>query len=143
MPNTTKTKCVPAFTLVEILAVIVLIGLLAVFVVPPFFQKIEPAKAKIAKAQIMELDSAVAGFFTDCSRFPDQSEGLRALLAAPAGLENKWAGPYCKETQLKDPWGFDLTYQRPGTNNLAFDIISRGADGQPGGEGPNADVFNN
>lgn len=140
MLNRRRTR---GFTLVEILAVVLLIGLLAVFVVPPFFKKTEKARAHIAKAQIMDLDAAVNAFFQDCGRYPEQAEGLSVLLNAPAGMEGKWDGPYCKESQLIDPWGSAMVYKRPGTRNRAFDIISYGSDGQSGGEGVAADVLNN
>jgi len=130
-----------AFTLVEILVVIVLIGILAVFVAPKFLSQAGPAKQKVAKSQIAMLENSVLMFRENVGRYPEQSEGLQALVTAPAG-ETRWLGPYCKPSQLKDPWGNPLDYKRPGTKNQEFDIISYGEDGKPEGEGLNADIYN-
>jgi len=79
------------------------------------------------------------------SRLPDEAEGgLDALLVAPAEVEEKWNGPYLKESQLLDPWGNPYIYISEGEYNPgSFDLVSYGADGQEGGEGDDADVFNN
>ena len=87
------------------------------------------------------LGASVEMFNQDCGRYPSQSEGLAVLVDAPAGLAN-WHGPYCKKTQLVDPWRNALVYKRPGTHNSEYDIISYGADGIQSGEGVNADGYN-
>ena len=131
----------PGFTLVEVLAVIMLIGLLAVFIVPQILQRVNPAKQSVARAQIANLEQILALFEQDCGRYPDQSEGLQALVQVPPALA-KWKGPYCKDKQLTDPWGNGYQYQRPGTRNVEYDIYSLGADGQAGGDGMAADIYN-
>ena len=140
-----KTQSVGArsFTLVEILAVVLLIAMLAVFVVPPYLNKVSRAKAKVAKPQIMAVDSSLGMFYQDCDRYPTQSEGLSALLKEPSGLAGKWHGPYCKESQLVDPWNNSLVYMIPGNDGRAFDVISYGQDGTAGGEDLGADIYNN
>lgn len=135
-------RTAPAFTMVEILVVILLISLLAVFVVPQYMGRSEEAKRGIAKSHMALLEERLAAFQMDCGRYPEQSEGLKALVEAPPGLTEKWRGPYCKASQLKDPWGNAFDYRRPGTINPEFDLISYGADGKQGGEGNNADLYN-
>ena len=130
-----------AFTLVEVLAVIMLIGLLAVFIVPQILQKVNPAKQSVATSQIANLEQILSLFEQDCGRYPDQSEGLQALVQGPPSLP-KWKGPYCSEKQLIDPWGNPYQYQRPGARNAEYDIYTLGADGQTGGDGMAADIYN-
>jgi len=142
--NPLHFPCLPqAFTIIEILAVILLISLLAVFVVPQYLSRVEGAKHKAAKAQISLIEQHLSAFYLDCGRYPDSSEGLGALLKAPANLTAQWKGPYGKESHFVDPWNRPFVYQKPGTKNPAsFDIISYGNDGQPGGENENADIYN-
>ena len=135
-----QQPCRRAFTLVEVLVVIVLLGLLAVFVVPQYIQKVGPAKQTVARTQIAVLENHLAMFFADVGRYPTQAEGLDVLVSAP-GLA-KWKGSYCKASQLIDPWGNPYEYKRPGVHNQDFDIVSLGEDGQPGGDGVNTDIIN-
>ena len=140
-----RTKGRAGFTIVEILVVILLISLLAVFVVPPYLNRIDKAKHDIAQSQIELLSQCLDQFALDCGRYPDAGagEGLQALLKAPSTLADKWRGPYCKAKQLIDPWGHPLVYIKPGSKNpQSYDLISYGKDGQPGGEGDNADIYN-
>jgi general secretion pathway protein G len=132
-----------AFTIVELLVVIVIISMLAVFVAPRMFGVLGKAKRDIAKAQIANIESAVGAFYLNCGRYPTDGEGLGALIQRPDDLEGKWAGPYVKEKQIIDPWGNEYIYIAEGQYNPgSFDIISLGADGQQGGEGENADIYN-
>jgi general secretion pathway protein G len=131
------------FTIVEVLVVILLISMLAVFIVPQYLNRVEGAKHKAAKAQIAKIELSLGAFLMDCGRYPEQSEGLQALLTCPSGLNDRWKGPYCKESQLLDPWGRPFQYIKPGVKTpSSFDIISYGTDGQPGGEGDNQDIYN-
>ncbi|MBN1766546.1 MAG: type II secretion system major pseudopilin GspG [Sedimentisphaerales bacterium] len=131
------------FTIVEVLVVILLISMLAVFMVPRYLERAEMAKGKSAKPKIAILEVNLGMFMTDCGRYPTQSEGLEALQSAPAGLSEKWRGPYGKHDDLLDPWGNQFIYVYPGTKNPnTFDIISYGKDGQIGGEDENADIYN-
>ena len=127
------------FTLIEVLAVVVLLGLLAVFIVPQILNRVTPAKQSIAVAQIANLQQLISVFEQDMGRFPEQSEGLRALVEQPAG-ETTWKGPYCGESQLMDPWNNPYVYNCPGQHGRPYDIISYGADRQQGGEEASADI---
>ncbi len=130
------------FTIVEMLVVIILISLIATMVVPKMFQGMGEQKAKISKAKMATLENAIGRFYLDCERFPDDSEGLEALIVCPSGLEEKWKGAYLKQSDLKDAWGNPYGYSiSPGTAT-GFILISYGADGAEGGDGDNADIFN-
>ena len=131
------------FTIVELLVVVLLISMLAVFMVPRFLEKAEMAKSKLVKAKIEILENDLSVFWTDCGRYPTQSEGLGALRTVPTGLSEKWRGPYGKKDDLLDPWGKAFLYIIPGKKHPnGYDIISYGKDGQQGGEGDNADIDN-
>jgi general secretion pathway protein G len=132
------------FTLVELLVVVLIISMLAALLAPRMFKGLGKAKTDIARAKMTIIEDSVARFQLDCGRLPDESEGgLEALLVAPPDLEDKWNGPYLKESHLKDPWGNLYVYFSEGQYNPGgFDVVSYGADGQEGGEGENADIFN-
>ncbi|MHC4123761.1 MAG: type II secretion system major pseudopilin GspG [Planctomycetota bacterium] len=131
------------FTLVELLVVILIISLIATVLVPRVFKGLGKAKRDIAKARMTNIEGALGRFHIDCGRYPDDSEGLDALIVAPADLEEKWNGPYLKKSELLDPWENPYQYVAEGEINPgSFDIISLGADGQEGGEGDNEDIYN-
>lgn len=137
-----KSNHTAAFTLVEIMVVVVVIGILAAFVIPQFGGITADAKVNAAKGNVAELDSAIEKFFINMDRYPTTEEGFKALLEPPSGEESKWRGPYIKILH-NDPWGNPYQYRSPGIHHQSgFDIWSRGADGADGGEGPNADVGN-
>lgn len=127
-----------AFTLVELLVVMVIIGLLAALVAPRFIRQEEKAKLKAAKAQIELLGTALDTFRLDVGRYPTSQEGLEALRAQPGGIE-KWDGPYLKKEVPLDPWGKPYIYRNPGEHG-PYDLLSYGADGASGGEGDNRDI---
>jgi general secretion pathway protein G len=129
------------FTLLELLVVMVIIGLLAGFVAPRYFSQVGKSQVKAAKAQVDALDKAIEQFRLDMNRLPTTEEGLAALNVAPPNEPN-WGGPYLKKDVPKDPWGHPYVYLAPGTHNNDFDLVSYGKDGQPGGEGENADIGN-
>jgi len=132
-----------AFTLVELLVVILIISMLAAFVAPRMFKGLGKAKQDIARAKMAIIEDALARFYIDCGRYPDDSESLDVLLIAPADLEEKWNGRYLKPSDLVDPWGNPYIYVAEGeVNPGSFDLISYGADGMEGGEGDNGDVVN-
>jgi general secretion pathway protein G len=132
-----------AFTLVELLVVILIISMLAAFVAPRMFSGLGKAKRDIARAKMAIIEDAVARFYIHCGRYPAESEGLEALLVSPADVEGKWDGPYLKRSELLDPWDNPYVYIEQGTvNTSSYDLISFGADGIEGGEGDNADIVN-
>lgn len=127
------------FTLVEILVVITIIGLIMGLVGPRVLNYLTESKSKAAKIQIESLSSALDLYFLDTGKYPNSSEGLAALVQRP-GSTVSWNGPYLKGGSLpKDPWGNPYVYRSPGQHGT-YDIISYGADGQEGGNGPGTDV---
>jgi general secretion pathway protein G len=132
------------FTLIELLVVVLVISMLATLLAPRMFKGLGKAKADIARAKMTIIEDSLARFQYDCGRLPDEADGgLEALLVAPPDLEDKWNGRYLKPSQLVDPWGNPYIYIPEGQINPgSFDLISYGADGEEGGEGDNADIFN-
>ena len=97
-------------------------------------------KHKLARPKMVVIENAIIQFLFDCDRYPVSLEGL---LKPPAGLEGKWNGPYIEASQLLDPWGKKYIYVPEGkVNQDSFDLISYGADGTPGGEGDDKDIYN-
>jgi len=107
----------------------VIIGLLAGLVGPRLFRHVDSSKQKDAMAQIAMFEQALDLYRLENHRYPTSDEGL-ALLK-----------DYLKRQIPKDPWGNPYAYKKPGPDNRDFEIISYGADGQPGGEGNNMDII--
>jgi general secretion pathway protein G len=130
------------FTLIEMLVVLVIIGLLAGLVGPKLFSRVDVSKVQTAETQIKMLKGALQTLYLDIGRFPTEAEGLTLLNSPPTDPKGKtaWRGPYLDETLPLDPWGNPYRYSIPGQNNQPFALYSLGADGQPGGEGANADI---
>ena len=132
------------FTLIEIMVVVIILGLLAGLVLPRILGQEEKAKVATAKVQIRSLEDALDAYKLDNGFYPTTDQGLDALIRKPeAGrIPDKWReGGYLKPARIpKDPWGKDFIYLSPGNENREYDIISYGADNEPGGEGNNADI---
>jgi general secretion pathway protein G len=127
-----------AFTLLELLVVLVIIGLLAAYVGPRYFQQIGKSETKVAKAQVDGLQKALDQYRLDTGHYPNSAQGLAALTAAPGG-EAQWQGPYLSKQVPKDPWGRDYVYRSPGEHG-DYDLASLGKDGRAGGTGDDQDV---
>lgn len=124
------------FTLIELIVVIALVAVLAAVVAPNLLGKASDANRKSAGIQLEKIANIVELYRLETGRYP---ETLEDLINQPQGVE-RWNGPYVrKQSQLNDPWGNPLVIERPGQNG-PFDIISYGGDGQPGGEGDDADI---
>ena len=128
------------FTLIEVMVVIVILSILAAIIVPRIMDR--PDKARIVKAQadIHALESALNLYRLDNHNYPSTDAGLDALVQKPADAPSWKEGGYIDRLP-KDPWGKPYQYLNPGTHG-SIDIFSLGADGQPGGEGKNADIGN-
>jgi general secretion pathway protein G len=133
------------FTLIEIMVVVIIIGLLAAVVVPKFLGNVDKARVAKAKQDIQALETALTMYKLDNFNFPTTDQGgLKALVEKPndPNIKNWRVGGYLEHSRLpKDPWGNEYQYQYPGQHG-EVDIYSMGADGQPGGEGLNADIGN-
>lgn len=135
-----RRKRQQGFTLIELLIVMVIIGLLAALVGPRMFGKVDESRQRSAKAQISLFETALDTYRLDTGKYPSTEDGLEALRVKPSGVE-RWDGPYLNKEIPKDPWGHDYIYQCPGENG-DYDLTSYGADGNPGGEGSDADIVN-
>lgn len=128
------------FTLTEVLVTMAIIGLLATGVVLAVLPRLGDASVKRAQADIASYQTALEMYRLDHFRYPDEQDGLDALVSAPSGVD---AAKYPSEgyvQQLRpDPWGNPYVYRVPGENG-PFDILSFGADGEEGGEGADADI---
>jgi general secretion pathway protein G len=119
-------------TLIEIMVVITILGLIAAAVAVNVVGNLADARVKQAKTDLHTVENCLDLYKVDKGRYPSTEEGLQAVVAAGK----------CK-AGLKDPWGHDYVYLYPGqAHPESFDIKSYGADGQPGGEGENADIIN-
>ncbi|WLH33066.1 type II secretion system major pseudopilin GspG [Pseudomonas sp. FP2196] len=125
------------FTLLEMLAVIVLLGIVATIVVRQVGGNVDKGKYGAGKAQLSSLSMKVESFGLDVGSPPGN---LQQLLTKPANAVG-WAGPYAKPSDLKDPFGHAFGYRYPGEHG-SFDLIFYGQDGQPGGDGYKADLGN-
>ena len=129
-------------TLIEILVVLVLIGIVMGIVGGNFLGKGEKAKGDAAKIEINQIGQTLDLYKLEVGRYPTTQEGLQALITAPSGVSN-WNGPYWKNGTIpKDPWGNEYKYASPGSKG-PYDIISLGADGKEGGDGPAKDITSN
>jgi len=123
------------------MAVIVIIGLLAGMVSIKVMNKVDEARVKTTKGSLKILDSAVQQFKMDTGRFPSEEEGLAALIEAPTDVIGYTEGGYLSSRQVpKDAWGNEFVYLLNPEAGIPFEVMSYGADGEPGGEGNDADL---
>ncbi len=131
------------FTLMEILIVVVILSILAITVVPQFLDAPDQARVSRAQADVKNLQTSLSMYKLDNFNYPSTAQGLQALVQKPSGspeAKNWKPGGYLEKLP-NDPWENPYQYLNPG-NRAAIDIYSFGADGQPGGEGLNADIGN-
>jgi len=144
-PRTARPRA--GFTLIEIMAVVLIIGLLGGIVGVVIFGQVDTARTTTAQAQISQIENALEFYRLDNGRYPTTEQGLRALVERPstAPEPNRWRPEgYLQGGKVPtDPWGEPYQYQQPGTQNPhTFDLWSLGADGAPGGTGADADIGN-
>ena len=123
-----------AFTLIEVVLVVVIIALIAAIVVPRYATVTQDARRKTTLVEIKNLKAAVRRFEGDCERFPTTAEGLRALVERPAGLAEhfQWKR-YLPEDVPHDAWGQEYIYRHPSNrSDRDFDLLSLGSDGREG-----------
>jgi general secretion pathway protein G len=130
------------FTMVELMAILIIISLLATLVVTKVADQIDKARVTTAKANLKSLHSKVNEFKMDTGRFPTEEEGLKALIEQPSDVKNYPPGGYLETTEIpKDAWGNDFIYELSPESGKPFVIKSLGADGKEGGEGYDADLY--
>ena len=129
------------FTLIEIMVVVVILGILAALIAPSVINRIDDAQLVAAKQDIRSIESALKLYKLDNFRYPSTDDGLDALVTRPSDPSAKWPEGGYLSRMPKDPWNKPYLYLYPG-NQGVFDIYSLGRDGQPGGEGLDADIGN-
>jgi len=130
-----------AFTLVELMVVVTIIGLLVALVSVAIPKRIARARIETTKAQIYQIKGAISAFHLDTGQWP---ESLEDLINQPTGeVGESWDGPYLQDTEVvpQDGWKRPFEYTVPGEGGRDYEIVSYGADGQPGGEGADADIL--
>jgi general secretion pathway protein G len=135
-----RRKSQRGITLIEMLVVMVIIGLFVGLVSINMFKQADRAKVTRARADISTFMQALGLYKLDTGTYPATEQGLQALRVKPEDV-TQWAGPYLKADIPLDPWGHPYLYKYPGDHGDDPDVISLGADGQPGGEGNNADIL--
>ncbi len=127
------------FTLIELMVVLVIIGVLAALIVPNVLDRADDARVTAARTDINNLMQALKLYRLDNQRYPSGEQGLQALVTRPQAepVPPHWK-PYLEKLP-NDPWGRPYQYVNPGAKG-EVDILSLGADGQPGGEGRDADI---
>ena len=137
-PSLRRRLCA-GFTLIELMVVLVIIGVLAALVVPNVLDRADDARATAAKTDVNNLMQALKLYRLDNQRYPAAEQGLQSLAAKPTTgpIPSNWKSYVDKLPN--DPWGRPYQYLNPGIKG-EIDVMSFGADGQPGGEGKNADI---
>ena len=134
------------FTLLEIMVVVLIIGMLMALIAPRIFSRFNTAKAQMAKVGVTQLSNQLELYKLDNGQYPTNEQGLDALVHEPTSDPRPMhypEGGYISSDSLRDPWQNPYHYDRPGKNNpTRYDLYSYGDDGQPGGDGLNADIGN-
>jgi len=141
--RTHRSRAARAFTIVEIIVVVIIIGVIAAVIAPRLLGRVGQSKQAVAASNAASIATAMRLFIAD-NYLPESGSSIEILFNRPSNIEESaWKGPYVDSMDsLKDPWGNFFELVIPGEVNADFDIVSRGADGQPGGEGESADIVN-
>jgi general secretion pathway protein G len=142
MEKTRIKKIRRGFTMIELMAILVIIGLLAALVAREVVSKIDQARVTTTKANLKILHTAVNQFKMDTGRFPTEDEGINSLVEQPTDVKNYSPGKYLETTTVpKDAWGREFIYELSPESGRPFVIKSLGADGEEGGEGYDKDLL--
>ncbi len=124
-----------AFTLIELMVVILILAILAALIVPNVFSRIASSKKAKAQSDLSELCGAINQFQIDCGRYPTAQEGFDALRHQPNGAVG-WHGPYLQKDVPLDPWNNQYTYQTPGGDGqTGYLVESKGDPNDTSGAG--------
>lgn len=140
-PRPRKRDSQSGVTLIEMMVVLVIIAIVAALIVPNVIGRPDEARVTVARTDIRTIASSLEMYRLDNRRYPSTAQGLEALVArpvAPPAPPNWASGGYLAQVPV-DPWGNPYVYRSPG-EGAPYELISLGADGQPGGEGVDADL---
>ncbi|WP_119289762.1 type II secretion system major pseudopilin GspG [Azohydromonas sediminis] len=139
LPAVARRRAAAGFTLIELMVVLVIIGVLAALIVPNVLDRADDARVTAARTDVNNLMQALKLYRLDNQRYPTAEQGLDALVRRPTTgpIPPNWK-PYVEKLP-NDPWGRPYQYLNPGVRG-EIDVFSFGADGQPGGEGKDADI---
>jgi len=132
-----------AFTLMELMVVLLVIGLLAGLVAPQIIGRVGDARVTTANAQIAMLGVALENYRLDNGQYPSTAQGLEALRSRPSTspVPTNWRGPYLKKSVPADPWGRPYIYRSPAReDSTGFELETLGRDGKRGGTGEDKDL---
>ncbi|MHC4581717.1 MAG: type II secretion system major pseudopilin GspG, partial [Planctomycetota bacterium] len=135
--NRRKKRIRDGFTMVELMAMLIIIGLLATLVVTKVASQIDKSRLITTKANLKMLHAAVNQFRMDTGQYPSEDMGLLDLVQQPMDLDDgTWpAGGYLETTELPpDGWGNEFIFQLYPESGKQFVIISMGPDGEEGTE---------
>jgi general secretion pathway protein G len=124
-----------AFTLMEILVALAILGMLVAIAVTNVGKIFGGAQTSTAKLFINEsLKGPLTTYRIQVGDYPSTAEGLQALIVSPADKTDRWHGPYVEGNKLPaDPWGHEYKYAYPGTHNKdSYDLWSTGPNGIDG-----------
>ena len=138
-PVRRRRRSQSGITLIEMLVVVTIIALFAALVAPRMFKQADKAKITQARAQMNSFLTALGAYKLDTSTYPTDDQGLAALRVRPENAP-LWNGPYLPQDIPMDPWARPYAYKYPGEHGDEPEIVSYGADGQPGGEDIDADI---
>lgn len=142
MKERRKRKVRYGFTMIELMAVLIILGLLATVLVRNFMGQTDRARVTTTKVNLKSLHLSVTQFKMDTGRFPTEEEGLMALIEQPSDVINYEPGGYLEITEIpKDAWGHDFIYELYPESGKPFVIKSFGADGEEGGEDYDSDLL--
>ena len=136
MKTAPKFRRPRGFTLLEIVIVVALIGLILGVVANRIMGSQARAEYKLAETQLSDIAAKVDAYKADTGQLPTSLDQLVTSSQNVSG----WLGPYANAEQLKDPWHNPIALRTPGENGAPFQLVSLGKDGQPGGEGVDADI---
>jgi general secretion pathway protein G len=138
-----RTNREHGFTLIELMVVLVILGILAGLIIPKVMGRPDDARRQKTRIQLESIETALKLYKLDNGGYPTTEQGLQALVESPKSgtvpLNWREGGYLEKATVPKDAWGNDYVYVSPGTHG-EYDLLSYGADGEPGGEGKNKDI---
>ena len=140
--RTTGRRRDSGVTLIEMMVVLVIIAIVASLIVPNVIGRPDEARVTVARTDVRTIAASLEMYRLDNRVYPASSQGLEALVTRPASPPEppNWAGGGYLLQLPVDPWGYAYVYRAPGTDG-PYDLLSLGADGEPGGEGVDADIL--